>query len=94
MFLRRERKDPNETQHKLAPVADGPYLVKSVQNPTVVFEMPDRSVERVPRSRFTLVPPPATNQQLQDVTRPMTDEEIGVGYPTTEDGYLDDFPQK
>ena len=58
VYLRVERKDDTETRHKLAPIAEGPFPVKKVdqENKTVFLERPDKTVENVSRSRVVLAP--------------------------------------
>ena len=56
MFLRAERRDENETRHKLAALAEGPYRVESVQGNTVVIVYHDNKVQRVSKDRVTLAP--------------------------------------
>ena len=86
MFLRVERKDDKETRHKLAPIADGPYLVKDVNQDgkTVVIVYDDQTVENVSRSRVVLAPRRLTPTEQVDETRPMTINEIISDYPTSE----------
>ena len=82
VYLRIERRDDKLTRHKLAPVAEGPYQVIQSTGNTVVIERPDSSVERVSRDRVVLAPQPRTQAEIQDVIRPMTDEElIPTRYP-------------
>lgn len=54
--LLRERKDPNESHHKLAAVVDGSYFVKSVEETAVVIEIQDQTINRGSRSSITLKP--------------------------------------
>ena len=86
VFLRVERKDDKETRHKLAPIADGPYLVKDVNQDakTVVIVYDDQTVENVSRSRVVLAPRRLTPTEQVDETRPMTINEIISDYPTSE----------
>lgn len=85
VYHRRECKDSKESCHKLAPVADGHYLIKSVQNTTVVIEIRDESFQRVSASPVTLAPAPITGQELREVIRPMTEDELGTDFSTQMD---------
>ena len=92
IFLRVERRDENQTRHKLAAVAEGPFPVESVKGHTVVIVRPDETVERVSHDRVVLTPKPLTAAQSQEVTRPLTDEELSVNdFPVTEEVNLRDF---
>ena len=90
VFLRVERKNDKDTRHKLAPIAEGPYKVKSVNNDakTVVIEYNDRTVENVSRSRVVLAPEPQSMQELQEKTSPMTIHDIVTGLPAPEEDNL------
>ena len=81
-----ERKDDKETRHKLAPIADRPYLVKDVNQDakTVVILYDDQTVENVSRSRVVLAPRRLTPTEQVEETRPMTINEIISDYPTSE----------
>ena len=96
VFLRVERRDETMTRHKLAPLAEGPFKVVDVTGKTVVIERPDFSVERVSRDRVVLAPRPRTLPEIQNVIRPMTDEElIPEEYPVSEPVNLRDLtPQE
>lgn len=56
VLLRLEMKKAKNQIFKLALVADGPFKVTKEDDKTVVIEQPDRSVERVFRSRVLLEP--------------------------------------
>lgn len=60
----------------------------------VVIEMPDKSVRRVSKSRVMLTHPPITGQELREVTRPMTDEELRTDFPTQTDVNMNDLPRR
>ena len=83
VFLRTEKKDNKDSRHKLAPLAEGPYLVKEVDvdSKTVVIEYGDHTVERVSRSRVVLAPKRLTPAQLQNVIRPSVMKETLLDYP-------------
>ena len=86
VYLRVERRDENETRHKLAAVAEGPYKVLEATRRTVVIERPDHSVEKVSRDRVTLAPRPRTVDEVRETIRPMTDQELEHNdYPVGED---------
>lgn len=55
--------------------------------------MPGRSVEKVSRSHVSLAPPPISNDELQKVSRPVTDEELGIDYPTNPEINMNALPQ-
>ncbi len=76
VFLRTERRDDNETRHKLAAIAEGPYRVESVRGNTVVIVYPDDKVERVSMDRVTLAPKSLAPEQIAKLLGPITDEEI------------------
>ena len=42
VYLRVERRDEQQTRHKLAPVAVGPYKVLETRGHTVMIEYPER----------------------------------------------------
>ena len=85
-YLRVERRDEREHRHKLAAVAEGPYKVLDIRGSTVVIERQDKSIEIVSRSRVVLAPQPRITQEIQDSTRPMTDEELTpTTYPASEE---------
>ena len=90
VFLRVERKDDQDTRHKLAPIADGPFPVKKVDREakTVLIERPDSTVENVSRSRVVLAPRGPSNKQLLEGTRPMTINEVIVDFPAPEQDNL------
>ncbi len=93
IYLRVERRDENETRHKLAAVAEGPFKVISSTRHTVVIERPDQTVERVSRDRVTLAPRPQKPEEIQQIVRPMTDQEIErYDYPVGEDTNDPDLP--
>ena len=93
IYLRVERRDENETRHKLAAVADGPYRVVEATPLTVVIERPYQTVERVSRDRVTLAPLPRSVEEIQEAIRPMTDEElIPDEFPVSESTNLRDLP--
>ena len=71
-----ERRDENQTRHKLVAVAEGPFPVESVKGHTVVIVRPDGTVERVIRDRVVHAPEPLMAAQIQEVMRPWTDEEL------------------
>ena len=89
--MRVERRDESHTRHKLAAVAEGPFPVKSVKGHTVVIVRPDGTVERVSRDRVVHAPEPLTTAQSQEVTRPLTDEELTANdFPVAEEVNLRD----
>ncbi len=91
VFLRVERRDENETRHKLAPVADGPFRVGSVRGNTAVIEYPDAKVERVSKDRITLAPKSLEPEEIAKVLGPITDEElVPSNYPIPQDVNLRD----
>lgn len=53
--------------------------------------MPNKSVARVFRSRVTLPALQITRNELSKVTRPMTDKELGIDYPTRTDVNMNDL---
>ena len=81
-----ERRDQAETRHKLAPIAKGPYQVKSTddRSKTVVIEYDDRTVENVSRSRVVLAPKGETPKETQDAVRPALISETISDYPVPE----------
>ena len=92
VYLRVERRDENEHRHKLAAVAEGPFKVMETHDKTVVIERNDKTIERVSRDRVALAPTPKTLEELQNVVRPMTDEELTPdAYPTSEKSNLCDL---
>jgi len=92
VFLRVERKNPKDHRHKLAPIAEGPFLVTKTDKNTVVIERSDRSVEKVSRSRVVLAPKPKTKEEVKEILRP---EQLPVdGQPTTEAINLEEVSRK
>lgn len=55
--------------------------------------MPNNFADKVSHLQVTSEPPPITKQELQKVTRPMTDEDLGRDYPTKENVNLNDLPR-
>lgn len=55
--------------------------------------MHDQSVERVSRSCVTLEPRPITTEEIQEITRPVTDEELGSD-KTKVDVKVNDLPRR
>ena len=90
MYLRVERKVYTETRHKLAPIAEGPFPVKKVdkENKTVLLERPDKTVEKVSRSRVVLDPKGPSSEELLEATRPMTINEVIADFPAPEQDNL------
>lgn len=76
VYLRVEKRDENQTRHKLAAVAEGPYPVQSIHDNTVVIQRPDNSVERVSKDRVTLAPKQMDAKETQSRVSPMTVEEL------------------
>ena len=75
----------------LAAVAEGPFRVESVKGHTVVIVRPDGTVERVSRDRVVHAPEPLTAAQSQEVTRPLTDEDLTANdFPVAEEVNLRD----
>ena len=85
VFLRVERKNLHDHRHKLAAVAEGPFRVKEAKDDTVVIEKPDRTVERVSRSRVVLAPKPATVREVDAILRPIPNAELDKDYPKSEE---------
>jgi len=85
VFLRVERRDPNETRHKLAPIADGPYKVKSVNNDnkTLVIYYDDGNVETVSRSRVVKAPRSTSDPKID--VQPSTLDVTIADYPKSEE---------
>lgn len=54
--------------------------------------MLEKSVERVLHSRLFFGPPPITNDELQGVSRPMTDEKVHTDYQTKPDINMNEAP--
>ena len=84
VYLRVERKDPTEHRHKLAAIAEGPYRVTKADDATVVIERPDRSVEKVSRSRVVLAPKPTTDEEMKEILKPPMAADKEDDYPTKE----------
>ena len=53
-------------------MAEGPFLVKSIDNNTAVITREDDSAERVSRSRITLAPKPLTTKELDRIFENVT----------------------
>lgn len=70
VYLRVERKDRNETHHKVMQVAEGPYHVMETDYKTAVIEKVDRFVEKVFRSRAVLVPKPKLKEEMEEILKP------------------------
>ncbi len=95
VFLRVERRDESLSRHKLAAVAEGPFVVDSVKGNTVVILRSDGSVERVSRDRVTLAPTQISASAAREIVRPLTDEELDPGaFPVDEDINLNDIITK
>ena len=65
-----ERKSRKDHRHKLAPIAEGPYLVTKTDKNTVFIERSYRSVEKASRSRVVLAPKPKTKEEVYQTLRP------------------------
>ena len=70
VFLQVERKNPKYHRHKLAPIAEGPFLVTKTDKNTVVIERSDRSVEKDSRSRKVLAPKLKRKEEVDKILRP------------------------
>lgn len=92
VFLRREPKEPKESPHKLAQLADEPYLVKAVATKTVDIEISEKYVEKVSSSGVSLAPSLGSNTKLQDGSSPVTEDELGTDFPTQQESNLNDIP--
>ena len=70
----------------LAPVAKGPYRVKSMDNrsKTVVIEYNDQMVEEMPQSRVVLAPGKMSLEVVQDGVCPSQVYETILDYPAPE----------
>ena len=86
VFLRTEKKDDKDSRHKLAQIAEGPYLVKQTddKSKTVVIEYDDKTVENVSRSRVVRAPKRQTPAEIQNVVQPTVTNATFVDYPNTE----------
>ena len=75
-----------ETRHKFAPIADGPFLVKKVDKEakSVLLERPDKTVEKLSRSRVLLAPKGPSSKQLLETTRAMNINEVIVDFHAAE----------
>ena len=69
VFLRVEQKNQKDYRHKLAPIAEGPFLVIKTDKNTVVIERSHRSVEKVSRSRVVLATKPKTKEEVDQNLR-------------------------
>lgn len=85
-FLRSEEKDDKDHLHKIAPIAEGPFIVKSVDTyaKTLFIVRNDKIVENVSRLRVILGPDEPTADGLRENTPPMTLNEIIGDYPISE----------
>lgn len=70
MYLRVERRDPNEHLQNLVPVSKGPDKVGIVDYKTVVIEKMDRSVKNVSCSRVVLAPKPKSKEGMESNLKP------------------------
>ena len=59
--------------------------MKEAEGDTVVIEKPDRTVERVSRSRVVLAPKPATIREVDAILRPMSNTELDKDHPKSEE---------
>lgn len=71
-----EKRDDKETRHKLFPIAKGSFKLKSVENDlnAVLIIRPDNAVENVSRCSFSLAPDGRSDDDLHQVTLPITIE--------------------
>ena len=53
-----------------------------VDDATVVIERPDRSVEKVSRSRVVLAPTPTTEEEMKEILKPTMAKDKEDDYPT------------
>lgn len=65
VFIRKEYFSKENPKHKLAPIADGPYKVKSGNEKTVVIEI-GQHYEGVSRDRVVKAPPPLQITNVQN----------------------------
>lgn len=86
VFLRSEKKNDIGHRRKLAPLAKGPYLEKSVNTDsrTLVIVGNNEKMEKVSLSCVLLEPDKLTANELREDTRPMTINEIIRDYPVCE----------
>ena len=82
VYLRVERRNPDEHRQKLAPIAEGPYKVNKTDEHTIVIERPKRTVDKVSRSRVVLAPTPKTDEEMQEILKPSTAKTTDAEYPT------------
>lgn len=91
VFIRVERRDDKKSIHELAPIAEGPYLVKDVETAikAVVIERDERSQENVSRSSVTLTPMiPRSAEELLEETCLQTEDDLGTELPVSEDSNM------
>lgn len=65
VYLRFERKEPNEHRHQHGSIVEGPYKVKRTDEKAVVLEKTDRSVEKVSSPRVVLVPKTKSKEEME-----------------------------
>ena len=85
MFLRIEKRDDNQTRHKLAALAEGPFKVVNAVSRVITIERADGSIEKVSRDRVVLAPPVWEEAEIANAVRPMTDDELEIADEVAEE---------
>lgn len=92
VYLRVERKDPNEHRHKLPPIAKGPWKVIKVDDKTVVIEKTDRL--KVSHLRILLAPEPKSKKEMESIFKPTKVKHKDTSYPTKKEVNMNDVANK
>lgn len=86
-----ERKDPNKSHHKLAPVEEGRWKLKMTDERTVLIENSDRSVENVSLWRVVLVQKTKAKEEMEEIVELTKVRDNETDWPTKEDITLNDI---